>query len=71
MKRILWDIDKIVAIPFDNVKVFNIHSTRKNGKDVYQVLAYYVIANGLHAVVFESENKEDCIDFINNIYKEA
>lgn len=72
--KVIWDLDKIVAIPKSNIKAFEICTTDewcKTAKDKWQGGRYYVIARyticmGDSQRVFTSDSKEDCITFIEN-----
>lgn len=66
--KVIWNIDKTIAIPVDKVKSFEIYSYKQyNGEPIYKVLAHYTIATGLKEVVFEAKTKEKCMTFISEI----
>lgn len=72
--KIIWDLDKIVAIPKNNIKAFEICNIDKWSKEAkakwqggrYYVIARYTIFTGDSKSVFTSDSKEDCITFIEN-----
>ncbi len=72
--KILWDLDKLVAIPKSNIKAFEIDNIDQWSKEAkakwqggrYYVIARYTICMGNSQRVFTSDSKEDCIAFIEN-----
>ena len=72
--KIIWDLDKLVAIPKSNIKEFEICNIDKWSKEAkakwqggrYYVIARYTICVGDSKIVFTSDSKEDCITFIEN-----
>ena len=72
--KIIWDLDKLVAIPKSNIKEFEICNIDKWSKEAkakwqgsrYYVIARYTICTGDFKSVFTSDSKEDCITFIEN-----
>lgn len=73
--RVIWSLDKTLAIPVSNIKaleVLTIDEWCKTSKDEwkggrYYVLARYTICTGASKIVFTSDSKEECMRFIETI----
>lgn len=66
MKKIVWDIEKKVAIPTDNIKNFEILNSSDSK---FCVIARFVICTGNVETVFTSNSLEECQNFIESIYE--
>ena len=70
--KVVWDIEKKVAIPLTNISCFEIDTTDEwcqksrdewNGGRYY-VVARYTILTGLSAYVYTSDSREECVKFV-------
>lgn len=67
--KVIWNIDQTIAIPLSSIRSFDIleQTTSKQ----FKIIAHYVIYTGLTEVIYEADNKQSCIDFINDLYRET
>ena len=73
--KVVWSLDKDVAIPVENIKSFEIDTIDEWGEQSiaswdggrYYVRANFTICTGTHVNVFTADTKEECIDFIEKI----
>ena len=74
----IWDLDKTIAVPLHNIKVFEIVDMENRGEFVrkewygkkrkrFVVIARYKIVTGMQMEVYSAEDKNNCIDYINNL----
>ncbi len=70
MMKIIWNLDKTVAIPLNNITHFEINfyeTYAKQGNKPWVVTARYVIYTGTSEQIFVADSKEECIDYINDL----
>lgn len=78
MMKMIWNLDKTVAVPLHNIKVFEIEDVEDRSefarKEWYEkkrkrfvVVARYKIVTGMRMEVYSAEDKNSCIDYINNL----
>ena len=73
--KVVWNLEKTVAIPVSNICAWEIGTTddwtEKARKEWtggrFFVIARYVICIGAYEKVFEADSKEECIKFIESI----
>lgn len=62
--KVIFNTDRNIAIPVDTIKAFRIihHGY------VYEVEAiYYLVYTEIKTIVFRSDSREECEEFIENI----
>lgn len=73
--KVIWNLEKTVAIPISNIKDLEINNIDEWGKSSkeqwdggrYYVIARYTVCTGHAERVFTSDSREECEKFIENL----
>ena len=67
--KLIWNCDKTVGVPIDNISKFQIigRSTSDGTGEEYIVLAYYTICVGESMHIFTADTQQRCIDYLESI----
>ena len=73
--KVVWNLDKTVAVPVTNIKAAEINWIDEWGKQSkenwnggrYYVLIRYTVCTGSSMFAFTSDSQEECRKFIENL----